>query len=556
MSEVSILNGYKIKDKKAIRFYDTVDDMKNDSTLKEGMHVKTKGYYSVNDGGGAEYYITATQSNSDYQEELENDLYATLIINDDINVKQLGAYGNGENDDTSFLNNALLLGYLKEKNVYIPDGTYNISSPLIIYGCEVPTKRGNKVYGDTMGSPKLVAITNELTEIIQIKAYGDYERASHIFLSNIALYGDNKAVNGITIKSVLTSSVFENISINDCTGAGIGKDSTPDVYLDTFRKIRCFRCGTGIKLNDGNNTSLRIVDCYMMGCTNGYHISSSYSNLTNCCADSISNYVYNMNYFTGVLINCASESPEAKYVYLFSHATATLIQPWAYGNPTDSTSAQIALDADSHVVVEGGRLLLGASSITEYPGKLFTLGSSCSIELNNVSSNKYASKDAINIDRPITSNNSFGLVTQRDNGRMAYIGRDTVATGGLLNNKNDNDNIKANAIYFGLGTSYRYMEDGTDLQYARKNVKGDILLTRKPLEVGGIGWVQAEDVLENSGATWNSGTFLKIPVVMSGSTANRPTTNLTAGQMYLDTTLIKPIWWTGSRWIDSTGTTV
>ena len=108
--EFSTLNGYKVKDKKAIRFYDTVDDMINDTTLKEGMHAKTKGYYNVNDGGASEYHITATESNSDYQEELDNGLYATLIVeNKEVNVKQFGAYGDNTHDDTQAIQKALLL---------------------------------------------------------------------------------------------------------------------------------------------------------------------------------------------------------------------------------------------------------------------------------------------------------------------------------------------------------------------------------------------------------------------------------------------------------------
>ena len=82
--EVKIINGYSIKDEKAIRTYDSVALMKSDRKLKEGQHVKTRGYYSINDGGSAEYYITDTQSKSDYQENLENGLYATLIINDEL----------------------------------------------------------------------------------------------------------------------------------------------------------------------------------------------------------------------------------------------------------------------------------------------------------------------------------------------------------------------------------------------------------------------------------------------------------------------------------------
>lgn len=41
----------------------------------------------------------------------------------------------------------------------------------------------------------------------------------------------------------------------------------------------------------------------------------------------------------------------------------------------------------------------------------------------------------------------------------------------------------------------------------------------------------------------------------SGTTASRPTTTV-VGYFYFDTTLGKPIWWSGSAWKDSTGTTV
>jgi hypothetical protein len=42
----------------------------------------------------------------------------------------------------------------------------------------------------------------------------------------------------------------------------------------------------------------------------------------------------------------------------------------------------------------------------------------------------------------------------------------------------------------------------------------------------------------------------------SGTTANRPTEFLLVGQFYYDTTLSKPIYWNGTVWKDSAGTTV
>lgn len=47
----------------------------------------------------------------------------------------------------------------------------------------------------------------------------------------------------------------------------------------------------------------------------------------------------------------------------------------------------------------------------------------------------------------------------------------------------------------------------------------------------------------------------KVVHLSTGATANRPTGQVT-GYQYFDTTLNKPIWYTGNNWVDATGTTV
>jgi hypothetical protein len=42
----------------------------------------------------------------------------------------------------------------------------------------------------------------------------------------------------------------------------------------------------------------------------------------------------------------------------------------------------------------------------------------------------------------------------------------------------------------------------------------------------------------------------------SGTTALRPTTDLQVGQYYFDTTITRPIYWTGTNWINAAGTVV
>ena len=45
----------------------------------------------------------------------------------------------------------------------------------------------------------------------------------------------------------------------------------------------------------------------------------------------------------------------------------------------------------------------------------------------------------------------------------------------------------------------------------------------------------------------------KTPKPISGTTQQRPSDTIYIGFQYFDTTLNKPIWWTGTNWIDSGG---
>ena len=116
---------------KKIYYFNTVANMKAASFLKNGDCVRTLGYYSANDGGGAEYKIVNTTSDN-YVETLNTNLFAELIIKDEINVKQFGAYGDGTHDDTNILN-TIFSNYVNNgQTILIPAGTYLCSSRITI----------------------------------------------------------------------------------------------------------------------------------------------------------------------------------------------------------------------------------------------------------------------------------------------------------------------------------------------------------------------------------------------------------------------------------------
>ena len=127
------LNDNDIKVKAKPYYFNTVAEMKSSKHLKDGDCAITLGYYSANDGGNATYKIR-TKTSSDVDDGgsihyIGTDLVAELIIeNGTVNVKQFGAKGDGETDDTQAIQKTLD----KFKSVFIPKGIYNITNTIDI----------------------------------------------------------------------------------------------------------------------------------------------------------------------------------------------------------------------------------------------------------------------------------------------------------------------------------------------------------------------------------------------------------------------------------------
>ena len=89
--------------------FDTVADMKLATNLVNGSYARTLGFYSVNDGGGATYYITNTGTANEMDVIAVGSLYANLQHQDSVYIKQLGAKGDGETDDTDIIDYAFTI---------------------------------------------------------------------------------------------------------------------------------------------------------------------------------------------------------------------------------------------------------------------------------------------------------------------------------------------------------------------------------------------------------------------------------------------------------------
>ena len=107
-------------------YYNIVADMKADMKLKAGDMVITLGFHTKNDNGGARYKIRNI-TNDDVVDEMtiialnNQNLIAELIIDELINVKQFGAYGDNTHDDTNAFQGAI--NYIRNKEISFASNT-------------------------------------------------------------------------------------------------------------------------------------------------------------------------------------------------------------------------------------------------------------------------------------------------------------------------------------------------------------------------------------------------------------------------------------------------
>jgi hypothetical protein len=127
------------------KVFDTVAIMNASTDLETGQMVLTRGYSSIDDGGGASYLVRTPAQFGGTPDEygdhtLANDNIAVLQVLGAGNVRQYGATGDAVTDDTDAIQAALDANH----DVYIPEGKYIVSSVTL-------SKSGHKVTGAGMG---------------------------------------------------------------------------------------------------------------------------------------------------------------------------------------------------------------------------------------------------------------------------------------------------------------------------------------------------------------------------------------------------------------------
>ena len=281
--------------------YSSIYEMKKDVSLKENLYVRTLGYYSEDIGGSA-YYKIINNSGINLDEKkyiaLDNGLCAMLYsINNKIDLKQVGAYGNGVNDETEILNYA----FSNFDNIYIPKGKYIVNNKVKVTKKIYVTGSDNTEFIADFGD-SFIEFEKNVKDIIfeSIIFDGINNRENREFLK---LYGNNINIknctfnnasmciylNGVNNYNLVDNKFYNSIfGIRSEYNSENGKITGNEIYnnvrtgIDLISNVNNVEIsknsiydngGTGIECNGGVFTNFSVKENYIAN--NGYGENSN-----------------------------------------------------------------------------------------------------------------------------------------------------------------------------------------------------------------------------------------------------------------------------------------
>lgn len=233
-----------------IRTFNSVEEMKASNTLKVGALVKTQGFYTAGDGGGADYVITNDIGEDEVDEAsiitLQKELYAKLLVQNYIDARWFGIYGDGINNDTDNLQKAINYAYKKSKVVdnFFGGLNYKASNLIVL-------KDGIFLIKNTIELPCNITIKGINAIIISNNENEDENtlfNIRNVAKDNIIVYGNNintletltiltKNSNNKTVAIFLGNTEEESESNNNTSiGVGSSRYKLHNVYLKGFYK--------------------------------------------------------------------------------------------------------------------------------------------------------------------------------------------------------------------------------------------------------------------------------------------------------------------------------
>lgn len=281
----------------AVIVRNTLSDLRDDDTLtSEGLTIKTLGYYSVNDGGGA-YYVTRNKTVSDVDDGgsivfLQNDLVGVLQLEEGkINIKQFGGVGDGTTDNTDEIQNALdfIKDNLSNHNIlYFPTGTYKITGDLDDIDFNL------SILGES--SSNLNKYTNTGTCILDSRASTspllNYVQEENVYMQGVSIKNIEFRTEITTAKKCLSFGnlgwelILDTVGIEGYKGNAITFTHTNDTVLDNCSILACgsYQDSTAYYAIEEGGNAHHYTNCHFEHCPYIIHeTSTAFHNIFTSC---------------------------------------------------------------------------------------------------------------------------------------------------------------------------------------------------------------------------------------------------------------------------------
>lgn len=474
-------------------------------------------------------------------------------LQETVSVKDFGAVGDGVADDTAAIQAALDYAFDSGgRAVYVPAGTYNHTGLTIKGPQGTPFYDSERVkfYGESRG----VSVLEHTGTGVAIDVVGETDTTSAIYgvvIQQMSINSNANTTYGIKLQRG-TGCILDQLHVEGKTASIYMPD---DMWLNKFTNLKLGGAPQyGIKMS-ASGTSNYFDQCFVTYSTvSAYDLRGTYSTVGALAADNCSgSSVYDFNFFSASIaslgceyadvtriVDCVNSTVDVGHLNIFNAViTASKGQPIYCQNGYFSAKTMQIADT-------GG----GGSVAQQLYGEL-----DGQVEVGYVNSDwSFTDQWGNNADT-----DGFAIVTNknapvalRQAGARAYLGLDRKAQG--RDAIDDAGVAHSVAIFLDCDSAPRYTSDGVDRRFQVGAKIGDWFIEGDPATNWAAGYVATAE-----SSDLNAVAPKPIPLVLNGTTANRPTIpagSLRIGISYFDTTLNKPIWWNGSAWVDATGTTV
>ena len=250
--------------------FNNVAEMKSSNKVKTGYTLRTLGFYTAGDGGGADYLVIDDIGEDEVDEAsiiaLQKELYAKLLIQDYVNAKWFGVRLDGETDDTDKFNaiseyllriSSSLGNSIYSKSVYIPSGVLIATDTI-----KIDLSLANWIFDGT-----IVKVTHNgvaVGLISNAKGNGYDNVAYHFEGLRVTKNNDEEDVysTGIEVNFEGSDKQGHRISSNNVyisnfnTGVNYAQNHT---YADTWDKLSIENCNKCLSIKTANDSGEKIA---------------------------------------------------------------------------------------------------------------------------------------------------------------------------------------------------------------------------------------------------------------------------------------------------------